>query len=121
VITEFIEKIREAQPPVIFGDGEQTRDFIFVGDVADCIVRAIEREVSGTFNIGTGNSVSINHLVGLLLKLMNKEHLEPTHVGPRIGDIRHSRAEISKAIKAFGFEPKVTLDGGLRKTINAIE
>ncbi len=120
VITEFMNRIRTSQPPLIHGDGAQTRDFIFVEDVVDLIIRAIESEIDGTFNVGTGNAVSIKQLAELLLRLMNRADLKPIHSDPRSGDIRHSRADIFRVKKAFDFAPKVPLEVGLGKTIEVI-
>ncbi len=117
VITKFISRIRSGLPPVIFGDGEQTRDFIYVGDVAELIVKAVDSDASGTFNVGTGTSVSINRLAYLLLNIMNSSKMEPTHVEGKHGEIRHSKANISEAKRVFGFKSRVDLEEGLRKTV----
>jgi UDP-glucose 4-epimerase len=119
VIKEFTKRVIRNQPPIIFGDGEQTRDFIFVENVVDFIVEAIKSGADGTFNLGTGSSVSIERLAEILLKVMNRGHLRPIHTEPKLGEIKHSRAEISKAIEAFSIKPDVTLEEGLRKTLDA--
>ncbi len=110
VITEVINRVREDQSLLIFGDGEQTRDFVFVEDVADVILSAIESEVDGTFNVGTGTSVSVNHLAEVLLKIMNRTDIKLIHADPRLGDVRYSRADISRANRMLDFKPKVTLE-----------
>jgi UDP-glucose 4-epimerase len=120
VITKFIKQIKRGQVPVIFGDGDQTRDFIFVEDVVDFIVRVVGSKASGIFNVGTGSSVSINRLVELLGMVMDEEYLEPLHAERRTGDILQSRADISEARRVFGFEPEVVLEEGLRRTVDAV-
>jgi UDP-glucose 4-epimerase len=103
------------EPVVVFGDGEQTRDFINVRDVAQANYRAaMSRGVSGAFNLGSGTRVTINGLVELMIAASG---IRPVvQFGPpRKGDVRHSLADISAAGKAFGFEPTVTLEAGLKE------
>jgi len=100
VIIEFISRVSRGEPPIIFGDGEQTRDFIHVGDVVEAIMLSLRNErVRGVLNIGSGEGVTINHLARLILKLMGREDLKPIYAPPRPGDIRHSIADISRARK----------------------
>ena len=115
VIPRFITRVSQSNPPVIFGDGEQTRDFTFVEDAVEASILAAESNAGGVFNIGKDESVSINRLAGLIIRLM-KNSIEPTHGEPRPGDIRHSLADISKA-KTLGYNPKYSLEEGLRETI----
>jgi len=115
VIPKFIKSVYEKSPPVIFGDGEQTRDFVFVKDVVEANILAAESNATGIFNIGRGESMTINQLAKLAIKLMGND-IEPVHTKPQPGDIRHSLADISKA-KTFGYSPKYSLEEGLRETI----
>jgi len=115
VIPRFITRVSQSNPPVIFGDGEQTRDFTFVEDAVEASILAAESNAGGVFNIGKGESVSINRLAGLIIRLM-KSSIEPIHEESRPGDIRHSLADISKA-KTLGYNPKYSLEEGLRETI----
>ena len=119
VMTKFMERLRANQPPVIYGDGEQTRDFIYVGDVVDATLLALERDgVAGkTLNVGTGRTTSINELCGIFLRLAGKTGLKPTYEAPRSGDIRHSQADIAKMKKLLGYEPKVSLGQGVEKLL----
>ncbi|MFH0768099.1 MAG: SDR family oxidoreductase [Chloroflexota bacterium] len=119
VIPRFIDTISRGSPPVIFGDGEQTRDFTFVKDVVAANILAAESELTGIFNIGNGESISVNQLTGLIIKLMGST-LEPIHEAPRLGDIKHSLADISRA-RAFGFEPKFSLEAGIRETKESLK
>jgi len=115
VVPLFIKRISEGNPPIIFGDGEQTRDFAFVKDVVEANILAAESEQTGIFNIGRGERVSINQLVRLISQLMGK-NIEPAHEGTRQGDVLHSLADISRA-GDFGYQPKYSLEEGLQQII----
>lgn len=115
VIPQFIKRINEGNSPIIFGDGEQTRDFTFVKDAVQANILAAESDACGLFNIGRGESITINRLAELITELVGNG-VRPIHQEPRPGDIRHSLADISKA-KAFGYEPKYGLEAGLGETI----
>ncbi len=119
VIPRFISMISRGSAPVIFGNGEQTRDFTFVKDVVAANILAAESELTGIFNIGNGESISVNQLTGLIIKLMGSK-LEPIHEAPRLGDIKHSLADISRA-RAFGYEPKFSLENGIRETKESLK
>jgi nucleoside-diphosphate-sugar epimerase len=120
VMVKFLERIRGDQPPVIFGDGEQTRDFVYVGDVAEATLLAIKRDGAEghVFNVGTGEVVTINRLCDVFLELAGKEHLKPTHMSARPGEIRHSQADITRATKVLGYRPKVSLKIGVKEFID---
>jgi len=115
VIPKFIKRVSEKSPPIIFGDGEQTRDLTFIKDAVEANLLAAESNAAGIFNIGRGESISVNQLAGLTIKLM-RNNVELIHTEPRPGDIRHSLADISRA-KTFGYNPKYSLKEGLRETI----
>ncbi len=119
VIPRFIRTICQGSPPVIFGDGEQTRDFTFVKDATAANMLVAESNATGIFNIGTGTRITINRLAGLTVSLLGNS-VEPIHDEPRPGDIRHSLADISRA-KTFGYEPKWSLEEGLRETIGSLQ
>jgi UDP-glucose 4-epimerase len=106
----------EGKPPVIFGDGEQTRDFTFVGDVAEANILVAESQATGIFNIGGANRVTINHLAQLIIEGVGKTGVKPVHQEPRYGDVTHSLADITKA-GTFGYSPKYNLEKGLKETI----
>ena len=115
VIPRFIKRTSEGNPPIIFGDGEQTRDFTFVKDTVEANILAAQSDACGLFNISRGESITINRLAELVIDLVGNK-VEPIHQEPRPGDIRHSLADVSKA-KAFGYEPKYGLEVGLAETI----
>ncbi|NUR56774.1 MAG: NAD-dependent epimerase/dehydratase family protein, partial [Acidobacteria bacterium] len=115
VIPIFAHRALHAQPLVIYGDGEQTRDFVNVQDVAMANYRAAQaRGVSGAFNIASGTRVTINRLAALLQEVSGVA-VQIEHGAPRKGDVRHSLADIAAARAAFGFDPGVTLERGLRE------
>ncbi len=116
VITLFIDRCNRKLPLTIYGDGLQTRDFIYVGDVAEAVLAATKSPgINGQiFNIGSGKPTSVNDLAKTIIELSG-EDLEVYHTDFRNGDIRNSYADISKAKKLLGFEPKVALPDGLRK------
>jgi UDP-glucose 4-epimerase len=116
VIPRFIKTVSEGKPLIIFGDGEQTRDFVFVSDVVQANILAAESDVTGVFNIGQGQRVTISELARQVIHIMNKD-VGIIHQDPRVGDIRHSLADISKA-RLFGYEPQYDLQRGLRETIS---
>jgi UDP-glucose 4-epimerase len=118
VINSFIENIRKGKPPVIFGDGRQSRSFIHVGDVARAIQLALESKVSGEiFNIATNNPVTIEDLAQMILRLSGRTDLQPIYGKPRPGDIRHSYAELTKARKVLGFNAEIPLEDGLKELL----
>lgn len=115
VIPNFIKKVSQGEAPIIFGDGDQTRDFTFVKDVVAASILSAESSASGIFNIGNGESTTINELAHLIIKLVGST-VTPIYQSPRPGDIRHSLADISRARK-FGYNPKYNLEEGLKETI----
>ncbi|MEM3703005.1 MAG: SDR family NAD(P)-dependent oxidoreductase [Candidatus Bathyarchaeia archaeon] len=117
VISRFIERLSVEKPPVIYGDGEQTRDFIYVEDVVEAMMLALNKaEASGgTFNIGSGTPLTINRLAALLMEIMGVNGVKPVHRKARRGDIRHSYAEISLAETVLGFKPQTPIEEGLAK------
>ncbi|MFQ5710348.1 MAG: SDR family NAD(P)-dependent oxidoreductase [Candidatus Geothermarchaeales archaeon] len=118
-ISSFTDKIIKGEPPVIFGDGEQTRDFIHVEDVVEANMRALESEkaVGEVFNVATGKPTTINKLADTLLKLCGRRNLEPIYVEPRPGDIRRSYADTSKSEDVLAFKAKIGLREGLTRIL----
>lgn len=120
VIPRFISRMLAGERPVIFGDGEQTRDFVYVGNVVQANLLAADRDSSGhPVNIGSGTSYSLNHLVSILNGILGTS-LEPEYREPRPGDVRHSRADVSLARQILGFAPAVGLTEGLEETVAAL-
>jgi len=115
VITKFLENIKNDKPPVIFGDGSQVRDFIFIDDVCSANLSAMTSDVkTGFFNIGTGIITSIKNLADLMIRLSGKS-LKPVYNKLPDGDVKLSQADISLVKKTFPWKPKTTLEEGLSK------
>lgn len=114
VIPKFIARIMENKPPVIYGDGKQTRDFIYVKDVVRANIIAVEGNATGIFNIASGKQTSINELANLIMEITNKK-FSPIYDKPRKGDIKHSVADISKAKKEINFWVEYSLEKGLKE------
>jgi UDP-glucose 4-epimerase len=117
VIPIFANNVLCGIPLTIFGDGEQTRDFVSVHDVARANVNAaMTTKAAGVFNLGSGTRVTINWLAKMVSEIAgSRSNIE--HAPPRKGDVRHSLADISRAKEAFGFTPKVDLGTGLAEYI----
>lgn len=115
VIGRFVERMRRRLPLVIYGDGSQTRDFVHVWDVAEAIVQMLEAgDVSGEiFNVGYGKPVSLNELARAVLKFADVD-LDVVYEQSRLGDLKHSFADISKAEKMLSYKPKLPLEDGLQ-------
>jgi UDP-glucose 4-epimerase len=115
VIPTFMARIARGEPLTIFGDGEQTRDFVEVADVAAANVAAAENpEVRGTFNIGTGTEISINRLVEILRDVTG-EDFEVVHGPPRPGDVRHCTANATRLRDTLGVSPATDIHENLRR------
>jgi nucleoside-diphosphate-sugar epimerase len=118
VIPIFVFKMLSGEPITVFGDGEQTRDFVSVHDVVRANVAAgLTEHVSGAFNIGSGSRISINGLVNSLTRAAT---FAPTvhYEAPRPGDVRDSLANISKARRLLGYEPAVDIEHGLTEYVD---
>ena len=121
VITKFMDRIKQKLPLIVYGDGSQTRDFVYVQDVVNAILLALENtRVDGeVFNIGTGKATTIQELAETMLSLTNT-NLEIAKAPVRSGDIKDSYANISKANKLLGFEPVFPLKNGLKDLLSEI-
>jgi UDP-glucose 4-epimerase len=109
VITKFAERLSAGLPPVIYGDGLQTRDFVFVQDVANAVTLALESGRSGAFNIATGRSITINDLARAMIEIFGLD-LEPVHEDERTGDIKFAQVDVSRAKKSLGYAPQGRLE-----------
>jgi len=119
IIPIVIQKILSGKAPIIFGDGNQTRDFIFVGDVARAAIMAYKniRTRKKAINIATGKEISINDLVRIMAKVMKYDG-EIIYDAPRPGDVRQHWADISLAWNILGFEPNVGFEEGISDTVD---
>jgi UDP-glucose 4-epimerase len=120
VLARFITRMLSGKRPVIYGDGEQSRDFTYIDNAVAANLLACTRpaaEVAGrVFNIAGGKRVTINEVFRLVKKLTGFAG-EPQHEAERAGDIKHSLADIGRAQKHLGYEPAVDLEEGLRRTV----
>lgn len=116
VISIFATKLLTGLSPVVFGDGEQTRDFIYVEDVAAANVKALSGADNMILNVGTGERISVNKLLSVMAEIINSG-IKPVHADERQGDIKHSCMEIGRIKEYLGWEPDFSLAEGLAKTM----
>ena len=119
VISVFATALLSNTPPTIYGDGEQTRDFTYVANVVDGVLRACEApKASGqVINVATGGRISLNRLFTEMRSIVGTD-LEPVYAEARQGDVKDSQAEISKAKELLGYRPSVSFEEGLERTID---
>jgi UDP-glucose 4-epimerase len=121
VIPRFVLRVMNNQPPIIFGDGLQTRDFTYVKDIVRGIIMATESEalIGETINIAAGKEVTINDVASTIIKLLEKDgQLTPKYMEARPGDVRRHYADISKARKILGFLPQTGIEAGIKQYID---
>jgi nucleoside-diphosphate-sugar epimerase len=118
VISLFISALCEGRQPKIYGDGEHTRDFTFVANVVDGVLKACQApKASGeVVNVATGGRISLNHLFRTVRDLVGAT-VEPIYAEPRAGDVKDSQADISKAKALLGYAPTVSFEDGLKQTV----
>ena len=116
VISKFADAIVNKKPIKIYGDGQQTRDFVYIADTVDAILLVLNsKKVKGeTFNIGSGITTTVNQLADLMIKIANKPNQEIQHISELKNDVRHKVADISKLKNKLGFEPKISIEEGLQ-------
>lgn len=115
VVAAFIKAIREQGEVTVYGDGTQTRDYLFVEDLTDGIIQAITSNVSGVYQLGFGVPTSVNALIEEIRATTNAT-FDVVHEPARAGEILHTHCDISKARAAIGYSPCTTLDDGIRRT-----
>jgi nucleoside-diphosphate-sugar epimerase len=120
VITQFIGRLKRGKLPIIYGDGEQTRDFVYVKDVveASMLVLKCQRCAGEVISVGTGKPTTINELAKVLMNMFRETNAEPEYAPPKPGDIQHSHADIKKAERMLGYKPSVVLKEGIRKLLH---
>jgi len=116
VVAIFAERLLEDRQPVINGDGEQTRDYVFVGDVVRAMLAGFDHEGSGVFNVGTGRETSVNELFRTLNALTGGR-ADEVHAEGKPGEQQRSVLDVSRARRTLGWEPEVPLAEGLRQTV----
>lgn len=118
VVTVFIDRVLRGLPPVIYGDGSNTRDFVYIDDVVEVVVRVVEREdLVGVYNVGTGRGVSVRELAEIVIGSVGARGLRPVYTDPRPGDIRVSIADITRLERDLGFTPRTDIREGVREMI----
>jgi len=121
VISIFVDHLKSGKVPRIYGDGEQTRDFVYVGDIVQANLKAMFSDYSGfrVFNVGCGRQTSLNQLLSQLKELTGS-HVTPTYADARVGDVRHSLSDISRIQKDLGYAPAFSLAEGLRLLLESV-
>ena len=119
VISLFATALLEGRQPTIYGDGEQTRDFTYVANVVDGVLRACEAEDAAgeVINVATAGRISLNQLLDVMNEIVGS-HVQPIYKEGRAGDVKDSQADISKAYRLLGYTPVVSFDKGLRYTLD---
>jgi UDP-glucose 4-epimerase len=121
VLSIFMRRLIERRPPVIFGDGEQSRDFTYVEDVAELCSKAAQAPASivsgNVYNAGNGRRYTLNETWRLLCRMEGVE-IEPEYGPPRPGDVRHSQADTTAAVRDLGHAPRFSFEEGLRRTLD---
>jgi UDP-glucose 4-epimerase len=117
VVSIFFGRLAEGEQPRIFGDGRQTRDYVYAGDVASATLAAVGN--AGVFNVGTGIETSVLELFELCRRVTGSE-LEAEHAEPRLGELQRSVLDVTRAERELGWRPEVGLEDGLRRTWDSI-
>jgi UDP-glucose 4-epimerase len=121
VISKFIKKILKGERPIIYGDGEQTRDFVYVDDVLSAVEKALlSKAVARVFNIGSGKRYSVNQIFEILKRISDFKE-EPEYKEERKGEVRHTLADISRARIELGWKPEISIEEGLKRTFEYIK
>ncbi len=120
VVAIFCGRLREGKQPTVFGDGKQTRDYIYVGDVVSAMLAAAEAETSGPINIGTGIETDVLELVSALGELGGSGDFEPDFAPPRTGEVQRISIDPARAASELGWRAEMDLSEGLRVTLDSI-
>jgi len=120
VVAIFCGRLREGKQPTVFGDGKQTRDYIYVGDVVSAMLAAAEAETSGPINIGTGIETDVLELVSALGELGGNGDFEPEFAPPRTGEVQRISIDPARAASELGWRAEMDLSQGLRVTLDSI-
>ncbi len=120
VVAIFCGRLREGKRPTVFGDGKQTRDYIYVGDVVAAMLAAAESDTAGPLNIGTGAETDVLELVRQLGELGDSSDFEPEFAPPRTGEVQRISIDPARAERELGWRPEMSLSEGLRVTLDSI-
>ncbi len=120
VVAIFCGRLRDGKRPTVFGDGKQTRDYIYVGDVVSALLAAAEAETTGPVNIGTGIETDVLELVSVLGEFGGSGDFEPEFAPPRTGEVQRISIDPARAERELGWQPQMALSEGLRVTLDSI-
>jgi nucleoside-diphosphate-sugar epimerase len=120
VISRFVDALLSDKTPIIYGDGETSRDFTYISNVVDANIKAAQaaKGVGEVINVANGERISLNELLEVLKKITGKENVTAEYQEERKGDVKHSQADTARAVDWLGYEKLVGLEEGLRKTID---
>ncbi len=120
VISRFIDSLMTGIPPIIFGDGEQSRDFTYIDNIVDANINAAQTKscIGETINTANGERVTLNELLEILKSITSQPDVEPEYREKRKGDVKHSQADNRKAVECLGYTKRVDLIEGLKRTID---
>ncbi len=120
VISRFIDSLMTGKTPIIYGDGEQSRDFTFIANVVDANIKAAQAEkgVGEIINVANGERISLNELLGVLKRITENLNIQADYQTERKGDVKHSQADNNRAAEWLNYQKLVGLEEGLRQTIN---
>ena len=120
VISRFVDALMTGATPVIYGDGEQSRDFTYIDNVVDANIKAMNavKGIGETLNVANGDRITLNELLSVLKEITGKRDVQADHQAPRKGDVRDSQADNTRAVEWLGYTQKVGLEEGLRRTID---
>lgn len=120
VISRFIDALMTGETPVIYGDGEQSRDFTYIANVVDANIKAAHATegLGETMNVANGERITLNELLEVLKDITNNPDADADYQPPRSGDVKHSQADNTRAVECLGYSELVRLEEGLRKTID---
>ena len=119
VITLFLNRLLRNMSPIVYGDGEQTRDFVYVKDIvrANLLAMTVKDAAGEFFNVASGTRISINKLAEVLKDAVNKREIKNVYTDPRPGDAKHGYADTSKAKRILGFSPSVSFEEGIDELV----
>ena len=119
VISIFLNRLLRGMSPIVYGDGEQTRDFVYVRDIVEANMLALDstKAAGEAINVGSGTGISVNRVAEVLKSLLNKTSVKNMYVDPRVGDVRYGYADITKAGELLGYRPTVSFEEGLRELV----
>ncbi len=119
VIPIFIKRVLQNKPPIVYGDGKQTRDYLYIKDAIAAYLKILEddRFVGQTVNVGTGNEIAINDLASLIIRLSGRKNIEVVHSSPRPGEVTRLCADINNIQSICGWKPKYTIEEALAEFV----